>query len=101
MARQARDVEICRTFWKMFARDASCPWALRVYCVNNLAVSAKMATEFPPIPGAYRAPVKNNEPNAEVSKECPTAVEVGAANAVADVKMFLSQLGGTKVSPTD
>ena len=99
MARQPRDVEIVRTFWKMFARDASCPWALRVYVVNNLAVSAKMAKEFPPIPGTYKPPVRNLDPNTDVSKDAPTEVEAAAASAVSDVKNFLKQLGGTDGDP--
>jgi hypothetical protein len=99
MARQCRDVEVVRTFWKMFARDADCPWPLRVYCVNNLAVSAKMATEFPPIPGTYRPPIKNLDPNPEISKNAPTEVDVEAAKAVKDVKQFLKQLGGENGDP--
>lgn len=96
MARQPRDVEIVRTFWKMFARDSDCPWPLRVYVVNELAKSAKMAKpeDFPPIPGT--ASVKKVvEPNPEISKTLPTVVDVAAASAVADVKNFLSKLGGT------
>jgi hypothetical protein len=95
MARQPRDVEIVRTFWKMFARDASCPWALRVYCVNNLAVSAGMAEEFPPIPGTYKAPART-DPDTTVSKDAPTPVDAAAADAVRDVKQFVLQLGGER-----
>ena len=93
MPRKRRDEEIVLSFWKQFARDASCPWALRVYCVNCVAKYAGVLAEFPPIPGTYR-PAASVTPSPEVSKEAPTPVEAAAAVAVADVKHFLSQLGG-------
>lgn len=98
MARQNRDVEVCRTFWKMFARDASCPWALRVYVVNQLAQSAKMPIDFPPIPGTGSRN-KAIDPTPGISAEAPTEVDVAATEAVSDVKHFLKQLGGANGDP--
>ena len=92
MARFCRDREFVLAFWKQASRDSDCPWALRVYCVNELAKAAKVATDFPPIPGTYRP--KNIEPSPEVSKDAPTEVETEAVAAVDDVKNFLKQLGG-------
>ncbi len=100
MPRKRRDEEIVISFWKQFARDASCPWALRVYCVNLLAVKTGMVCEggLPPIPGTY-VPKKVVEPSPIVSKDAPTEVEAAAAEAVADVKNFMKQLGGADANP--
>jgi len=94
MGRFCRDRETVLKFWKLAAFDKDCPWALRVYCVNELAKTVKIATEFPPIPGTYRAPIKNIEPSPDVSKDAPTEADVAAQGAIADVKQFLKQLGG-------
>src|ERR1039458_1651383 len=93
MARRHRDFEVVLTFWKMFARDEKCPWALRIHCVNNLALAAEVVKELPSIPGIYKP--KSIEPIPGASAEAQTEVEVEAATAVADVKNFLKQLGGT------
>lgn len=93
MARFCRDREFVLTFWKQASKDSSCPWVLRVYCINELAKASKVAAEFPPIPGTGQRN-KAVEPNPEVSKDAPTELEVEASNAVADVKQFLKQLGG-------
>lgn len=97
MPRKRRDVEVVLTFWKMFARDPNFPAALRVHCVNNLALSAGVLKELPLIPGTYRP--RSVEPLPGVSTVAPTEVDVAAADAVADVKNFLQQLGGVNVNP--
>jgi hypothetical protein len=93
MARYCRDREFVLAFWKLAAKDPSCPWALRVYCINNLAIAMKVVPELAPLPG-IRAVNKVPEPSPVVSKELPTEVEVEASTAVDDVKNFLKQLGG-------
>ena len=92
MSRFCRDREVVLTFWKLVAKSESCPWALRVYCVYQLALSAKVATEFPPIPGTYKPPT--SRPSLVVSADAPTEVEVEAADMLTDTKNFLKQLGG-------
>jgi hypothetical protein len=94
MSSKQSDATIVRTFWKMFARDPNCPWVLRVYCVNNLALSTKMFDEMPPIPGTAKAPKGVSDPSLNTSKAAPTEAEAAAAVAVADVKNFMSQLNG-------
>jgi hypothetical protein len=100
MPRKRRDEEVIISFWKQFARDASCPWALRVYCVNNLALATNLLTETLPIPGTAQRN-KAIEPSPLVSQQAPTPIEAAAANAVEDMKRFMKQLGGTPELPTD
>jgi hypothetical protein len=97
MARHHRDHEVVLTFWKMFARDPAFPAALRVHCVNNLALAAGVIKELPLIPGTYRP--RSVEPIPGASVEAKTEVEVEATAAVADVKSFLKQLGGANGDP--
>ena len=98
MPRKRRDEEVILAFWKQFARDNSCPWALRVYCVNNLALATKMLEELAPIPGTAQRN-KAIEPSPLVSATAPTTVEAAASSAVSDVKQFLKQLGGVDGDP--
>jgi|ERR1017187_5443882 hypothetical protein len=99
MARFCRDREVVLSFWKRAALDSSCPWILRVYCVNELAKAAKVATEFPPIPGSGSGVKPKTEFSPVVSKEAPTEVDAAAVGALADVKQFLKQLGGADGDP--
>jgi hypothetical protein len=96
MSKFCRDREFVLSFWKQASKDSGCPWVLRVYCINELAKSAKIAMEFPPIPGTYR-PSKLLETNSEVSADLPTDIDVAAAKTLADTKDFLRQLGGADV----
>jgi len=95
MGRFCRDRETVLKFWKLAAFDKDCPWALRVYVVNELAKTVKIATEFPPIPGTYKPPTSLKPVTSpDVSKDAPTEEDVAAQAAVTDVKQFLKQLGG-------
>lgn len=98
MARYCRDRDFVLTFWKQTSRDSSCPWALRVYCVNELAKAAKVAVDFPTLPGTYKPPLKKLGVDND-AVEPPTEVEVEAADAVEDVKQFLKHLGGANGDP--